>query len=236
MDREKRIKQWKSAVRIAAVVIAAAVIAAAVWLVCRPLVEFASEPELFRDWVDSHGILGRIAFVGMVMLQVVIAILPGEPFEIAAGYAFGALEGTLLFLAASAAGSIAVFLLVRRFGAKLAEVFFSGKELSSVRFLKTNPRRTMLFLIVFMLPGTPKDLLSYFAGLTDIRFGVWVVICSLGRIPSVVMSTVGGDALGTERYWFSLIVFLLSLAVSVAGLLIYNRIVTRHKSGKEEES
>ena len=236
MDREKRIKQWKSAVRIAAVVIAAAVIAAAVWLVCRPLVEFASEPELFRDWVDSHGILGRIAFVGMVMLQVVIAILPGEPFEIAAGYAFGALEGTLLFLAASAAGSIAVFLLVRRFGAKLAEVFFSGKELSSVRFLKTNPRRTMLFLIVFMLPGTPKDLLSYFAGLTDIRFGVWVVICSLGRIPSVVMSTIGGDALGTERYCFSLIVFLLSLAVSVAGLLIYNRIVTRHKSGKEEES
>lgn len=230
MDRENRIKQWKNAVRIAAFVIAAAVIAAAAWLVCRPLVEFASEPELFRKWVDSHGILGRIAFVGMVILQVVIAILPGEPFEIAAGYAFGALEGTLLFLAASAAGSIAVFLLVRRFGAKLAEVFFSGKELSSVRFLKTNPRRTMLFLVVFMLPGTPKDLLSYFAGLTDIRFGVWVVICSLGRIPSVVMSTVGGDALGTQRYWFSLVVFLLSMAVSVAGLLIYNRIVTRHKS------
>ena len=230
MDRENRIKQWKSVVRIAVVSIAAAVIAAAVCLVCRPLVEFASEPELFREWVDSHGVLGRLAFVGMVMLQVVIAILPGEPFEIAAGYAFGAWEGTILFLAAAAAGSIAVFLLVRCFGAKLAEVFFSGKELSSVRFLKTNPRRTMLFLVVFMLPGTPKDLLSYFAGLTDIRFGVWVVICSLGRMPSVVMSTVGGDALGTERYWFSLIVFLLSLAVSVAGLLIYNRIVTRHKS------
>ena len=230
MDRENRIKQWKNAVRIAAFVIAAAVIAAAAWLICRPLVEFASEPELFREWVDSHGILGRIAFVGMVILQVVIAILPGEPFEIAAGYAFGALEGTLLFLAAAAVGSIAVFLLVRRFGTKLAEVFFSGKELSSVRFLKTTPRRTMLFLIVFMLPGTPKDLLSYFAGLTDIRFGVWVVICSLGRIPSVVMSTVGGDALGTQRYWFSLVVFLLSMAVSVVGLLIYNRIVTRHKS------
>ncbi len=229
MER-KRDNKRTGALRLAAILAGVAVAAAVMWIVCRPMVAFASEPELFRAWVDSHGVLGRLAFVCMVILQVVIAFLPGEPFEIAAGYAFGALEGTALFLAASTVGSIAVFLLVRRFGARIVEVFFSGRELSSVRFLKTSPRRTLLLLVIFMIPGTPKDLLSYFAGLTDIRFGVWVLICSLGRIPSVVMSTVGGDALGTERYWFSLAVFLAAFAVSIIGLLIYRRIVTRHEN------
>ena len=80
-----------------------------------------------------------------------------------------------------------------------------------------------------MLPGTPKDLLCYFAGLTDIRFPVWLVICSLGRIPSLVTSTVGGDALGTGHYWFAGVVFAATLAVSSLGLLLYRRICRRHQ-------
>ena len=173
------------------------------WLVGVPLIRFASQPELFRLWVDSHGILGQLAYMGMVILQVILAVIPGEPFEIAGGYAFGALEGTVLCLIAATLGSLAVFGLVRQFGMRLVRVFFSQEKLQSLRFLKTTPRREFLFLLIFMLPGTPKDLLCYFAGLTDIRFPVWLVICSLGRIPSLVTSTVGGDALGTGHYWFA---------------------------------
>ena len=147
-------------VGIAAVCIAIVASALIMWLVGAPLVRFASEPEKFRAWVDGHGFGGRIAYIGMVIFQVVIALIPGEPFEIAAGYAFGAVEGTLLCILASTLGSVAVFLLVRRFGVRLVEVFFSKDKLKSVRFLKSTPKRDMLFLIIFMIPGTQKDLLS----------------------------------------------------------------------------
>ena len=90
---------------VAALVTALVVMGLLVWLVGVPLVRFASQPERFRDWVDSHGFGGRLAYMGMVILQVVVALIPGEPFEIAAGYAFGAVEGTLLCLVASALGS-----------------------------------------------------------------------------------------------------------------------------------
>ena len=60
------------------------------------MIEFVSEPEKFRLWVNSHGFFGKIAFVGMVFFQVVLALIPGEPLEIGAGYAFGAVEGTIL--------------------------------------------------------------------------------------------------------------------------------------------
>lgn len=221
-------------VGIAVVCIAVVASALIMWLVGAPLVRFASEPEKFRAWVDGHGFGGRIAYIGMVIFQVIIALIPGEPFEIAAGYAFGAVEGTLLCILASTLGSVAVFLLVRRFGVRLVEVFFSKNKLKSVRFLKSTPKRDMLFLIIFMIPGTPKDLLSYVAGLTDIRFPVWLMICSLGRIPSIITSTVGGNALGTQNYWFAIAVFAATMAVSGVGLLIYNRICKRHAAREKE--
>ena len=230
--KELTITQQKR-LGIAALIIAIAVMGLLVWLVGVPLVRFASQPEHFRTWVNSHGFGGRLAYMGMVILQVVVALIPGEPFEIAAGYAFGAVEGTLLCLAASALGSVCVFLLVRRFGHRLAEVFFSKEKLRSIRFLQTTRRRDLLFLIIFMLPGTPKDLLCYFAGLTTIRFPVWLLICSLGRLPSIVTSTIGGDALGTKNYWGAVLVFLVTLAISAAGLLFYDRLCARKQREKE---
>ena len=207
---------------IAAIVITAAVFALVFFFVGIPVIRFISEPEKFREWVVERGFGGKIAFFGVVILQVIVALIPGEPFEIAAGYAFGVVEGTLLCLGAAAVGSVIVFLLVRQFGEKLAEVFFPQKELKSLRFLKSSPRRDFLFLVIFTVPGTPKDLLCYFAGLTDIRFPVWLLICSLGRIPSIITSTIGGDALGTQNYLFAVVVFVATLAVSGLGLLVYN--------------
>ena len=66
------------------------------WFVGRPLIEYLREPEKFRAWVDGAGVMGRVYFLGIQILQVVVAIIPGEPVEIGAGYAFGAVEGTLL--------------------------------------------------------------------------------------------------------------------------------------------
>lgn len=199
------------------------------WLAGAPLIRFASQPERFRQWIDSHGIWGPLAYMGMVALQVILAVIPGEPFEIAGGYAFGAVEGTLLCLTAATAGSLLVFFLVRIFGTRLVRVFFSQEQVQSLRFLKTSPKRDFLFLLIFMIPGTPKDLLCYFAGLTDIRLPVWLLICSVGRIPSLVTSTVGGDALGTKNYWFAVILFAVTLAISALGLLLYRYICRRHQ-------
>ena len=99
------------------------------WYVGEPLVKFASEPEKFRAWVNFNGIWGRIAYIGMMMLQILAAFLPGEPFEMVAGYAFGSLEGTLLCFFASALGSALVLLLARKFGLKFVSLFFNKEKI-----------------------------------------------------------------------------------------------------------
>ena len=219
---------------IAAIVIFCLVTVALFVFAGIPMVRFASEPERFRAWVDAHGAVGRLAYMGMVILQIVVAIIPGEPLEIVGGYAFGAVEGTLLCIAAATLGSLLVFWLVRKFGTPLVEIFFPKEKLQKLRFLKTSPKRDFIFLVIFMIPGTPKDLLCYFAGLTDMKLSLWLLLCSLGRLPSIVTSTIGGSALGSQRYWFAATVFAGTLLISGIGLWIYGRIQKKYADKNEK--
>ncbi len=199
--------------------------AAVAWLIGKPLLQFVSEPEKFRQWVDSHGLLGPLAFLGMMLLQVFVAVIPGEPLEIGAGYAFGAVEGTILCILGAAIGSTLVFLFVRRFGVRAVEVFISREKIQSLRFLQ-NTRRVHFFLLVaFLLPGTPKDVLCYVAGLTTLKLGPFILISSICRLPSIVTSTIGGSALGSGQWGMAAIVFAATLVISAIGLWIYKRIL-----------
>ena len=229
--RTLKQRRWL-AVGILLVVLAAS--AMIIWKVGVPMLRLAAEPENFRLWIEQRGLAGRFLYVGMVFLQVLVAVIPGEPLEIVGGCAFGTVEGMLLCLLGGMLGSFVVIVLVRRYGMRLVSLFFSQEKLRSIRFLKSSPRRTFLFLVVFTVPGSPKDLLCYFAGLTDISLPVLLVICSLGRIPSVVTSTIVGDALGTSQYIVAAVVFAVTLAVSCAGLLLYQKICKSHNHSQEK--
>lgn len=226
---EKLTKKQQKIIAVAAIVIYIAVMAATGIFIGIPIVRFVSEPEQFRLWVESHGLLGPVLYVAFVTLQVVVALLPGEVFEIVGGYAFGTVWGTALCLFGSAVGSVIVFGLVRRYGIKLVQVFFPVEKLKALHFLKNSPKRIFLFVIIFMIPGTPKDLLCYYAGLTDMKFVTFIIIATLGRIPAMITSTLGGDALGLQNYMFAIVVFVVAIAISGIGLIIYNQICKKEK-------
>lgn len=201
----------------------------------KPLLSFFEDPEAFRLWVEEKGWGARILFVGMSVVQVVVALIPGEPLEIAAGLAFGAVEGTLLSLCAIFIGSALVFLFVRALGVKLVEVFFSMEKIRGLKLLQDSKKFHYLLFIIMLIPGTPKDLISYFVGLTDIKLSHWLILTTVARIPSVVTSTLGGNALGEKNYLFAIIVFAASAAISIAGLVIYDRILRRRREKKNEK-
>lgn len=194
----------------------------------KPLIQFVQEPEKFRSWVDEQGVMAPVAFLGMLILQIIVAIIPGEPLEIAAGYAFGAVEGTLLCLFGSFLGRMAVFLLVRKFGTKAVEVFFPLDQLNELSFLQNKRRLTLWVFFLFFLPGTPKDLLAYIVGLTNLPLKSWLIISAIAPIPSIITSTIGGDALGMEDYKFAVLMFAITIVISGAGLLAY-RLICRSR-------
>ena len=199
----------------------------------KPMIKFIDDHEKFRAWVDSNGIMAMAAFMGMMVLQVIIALIPGEPLELAAGYAFGPWIGTLLCLVGALIGSIIVFSIVRKFGMKAVTLFFDEEKINKLKFLHNSSQRNFLIFIIFFIPGTPKDLLAYFVGLTDMKISMWIAITAVARIPSIITSTVAADAIGMQNYLFAGVVFGGTLLVSLLGIFIYNRIIKKNNAKGE---
>lgn len=232
---EQKEKQKKTGLGIALIAFAVVFSLASLLLIGKPLAEFMGSPENspFRDWAADKGAWGVLAFIGLMIVQVVIALIPGEPFEIAAGMVFGIGFGTLWCMVAIVLGSAIIFGLVRLFGKKLVNIFFPDKELDDLKFLNTAEKRNILFFLLMMIPGTPKDLLSYVAGLTKIKFWHWILIVAIARIPSVITSVIGGSALSDRKYTLAVVVFAITFAISGLGLLIYKKILKKKQAEDE---
>ena len=169
----------------------------------QPILGLMSDETKIKDWVLNKGALGIIGFILLIMLQVIVAVIPGGPFELAAGYIFGPIAGVVICIFSATLASIIVFILVRKFGIKLASIFISEKNLKLIEKYEDSPdhkkRIEKVLAIIFVIPGSPKDVLNYLAGLTKIPIINWIFINLLGRIPGIVVSTLSGSAISTGK-------------------------------------
>lgn len=225
----------KKRITIILVALFVVLMGAITWLVGRPLVQHLQQPEEFRQWIDAHGWLGRLAFVGVSVLQIVVAFIPGEPVELFAGYAFGFWLGVALCEAGILIGGAIVYLFVRRFGRKAVEVFFSREKIESLRFLQNEKKLEFWVFLLFFIPGTPKDVMTYIVPLTPMKLGKFLLISGVARLPSVITSILSGNALGMGEHTLAIIVFGATALVSAAGLLVYRAICKKRDKKREKE-
>lgn len=212
-----RKRKWLTGISLAIVLVLAALLTVFIW---NWLSSFSQEG--LRDYIQSFGAWSWLVFLGLQILQVFIALIPGELLESTAGFAFGPIVGTALCYIGVALASALVFLLVKRFGIKLAEVFVSREKINSLRFLRTEKKRNFIIFLIFFIPGTPKDLLTYFVGLTDIKLGSFLAISLVARIPSVLSSTFGGHLIGEGDYISAVLLYGITGIISLIGLMSYN--------------
>ena len=198
-----------------------AVVGVISYFICKPMLEMSKDPQAFRAYIDEQGIKGILMLMAAMFLQVVAAVIPGGPFEIAAGYAFGVWKGALIADVAMTLGSLFVFLMVRRFGVKFACLFVSKKKLDSVKFFHYSSKRDLLAFIFFLIPGTPKDIFTYVMGFTDMKIPVWIFITFVGRFPAILLSAMSGDAIGEKKYTTFIVMIVLIVVVCIAGSIFY---------------
>ena len=198
--------------------------------------EFA-DPDIVRDWIDGNYFFGALVMLLICIAQVVIALIPGELVEIAAGYVFGPWWGMLICLVGAMIGSVLVILLVRRLGRKFVESIYPREKLDALPILNDPSKRNAFTALLFFIPGTPKDLLTYVIGLTEMSIPAYVLLTSVARIPSILMSTLGGDALVANRLTAAVIFFSIAAVLSLGGYLLYRHIQKRHaKQAKEDKN
>lgn len=205
-------------------VAAASITALLCWEYLPGLIAWLADARAVRAFVSDHAFVSRLAMLGINIVQVLLAFLPGEPVELASGYAFGFWEGTALCLVASGLATSMIYWATRRWGWKLVGLFFDRSLLDRFSWLKSAKRLELIMFIVFLIPGTPKDFLTYFAGLTNMRFLPVVLIATFGRIPSIVTSTITASAVGSGNWPLVACTLVASAFLLAVGGLMYRRL------------
>ena len=185
--------------------------------------------DLFKEYIDSYGFNSYLIFVGIQILQIFFALIPGEFIELVAGYVFGGILGFILCMIGIAIASTIIFFLVRIFGRKMIEAITDNKDFNKLKFLNNESKLNLTVFILFLIPGTPKDLLTYFLGITKIKYTHFIAITMFARIPSVLSSTIAGASSAQGRYVLAILLFGITAVISLAGILFYRKFIKKRE-------
>ena len=176
----------------------------------------------FKEKVDNSGMFGLLSLFGLQVAQIFLIIVPGEPIEILAGMCYGGFLGTIFIMVSAFIISTTIFFLVRKFGRKFVYYFCDEKKVAKIENSKLfqNPKKIeLIMLILFLIPGTSKDLLVYIAGLLPIKPIRFILISSLARFPSVILSTLAGENLAIGDWKMSIILY--AAVLIIVGIIIF---------------
>lgn len=181
----------------------------------------------FKQKVEDSGILGMLSLFGLQVAQIFLIIVPGEPIEILSGMCYGGLWGTVFIMVSASIISIAIYFLVRKFGRKFVYDFCDEKKVEKIENSKLfqNPKKIeFIMLILFLIPGTPKDLLVYVAGLLPIKPLKFILISTFARFPSVITSTLAGEQLAIGDWKMSIVLYGIILIFVAIFVFIINKL------------
>ncbi|MDE5768352.1 MAG: TVP38/TMEM64 family protein [Oscillospiraceae bacterium] len=193
-----------------------------------------------RAWiagfVEKAGILAPLLFVLLMALQIIIAILPGGPLEITAGMLFGGFWGTVLTVVGMFLGTLAVYGLVRKFGTKLVDIVIPEQKRKKFSVLENQEKLAFWVFVLFLIPGIPKDLLTYIVSLTNMSVKQFLTLSTLARFPAMVASVLMGSSLTEGRYWLCIVIACIAAIAAFAGFYFKNSILRHHENHKNHKN
>ncbi|MGI6140756.1 MAG: TVP38/TMEM64 family protein [Caldicoprobacterales bacterium] len=223
----KVIRRYQVQIRIAGIVLF-------IGLLIYLTIQYSSQfVDLFRNWdklkdmVESKGVLGVFIFILFQILQVVVAAIPGEVVQIAGGYLFGTFWATVYLVIGVFIGSTIVFYISRLLGYEFVKRIIPGDAIEKY-FIRDNGKKFLIFaFILFLIPGMPKDVLTYIAGLTPVKPLRFIVISVLGRLPALIASTIIGDVFENRNYTAAIAIFVSAVILFLLGTLFRDKLVNR---------
>lgn len=181
----------------------------------------------FKEEIQGMGIKGVLVIQGLMLAQIFLAILPGEPVEVLAGMCFGPIGGLFVIYLGVLVSSTVIFFLVRKFGRNFIYSFVPEDKIKKIENSKwfSDPKKLDFTLfILFFIPGTPKDLLTYLGGILPIKPGKFILISTLARFPSIISSTIAGSGLMDGNIKMMIITYLITFILTAAIMLfIYKK-------------
>ncbi len=182
-------------------------------------------PEKIKEIILSYGSYSILIFILIQILQVVFFFIPGEVIQIAGGYIFGSFLGGIISVIGIFLGSAIGYLIARYLARDMVRKIIEKKNLKFFRKILTKGSNKMIILLVYLIPGIPKDILVYLCGLSDVDFWDFILYSSIGRFPWIIISAMFGDSIGNRNYIILGSLAIISIIFFLIGVLKGNKIL-----------
>ena len=234
MDEKKK--------RVIKTVIIVVLIGVAIFLCVRYAVPFCqllgteNGMEMICQRVEGYGIFAPLVFILLMVLQIIVAFIPGGPLEIIAGMLFGGVKGLLYTMAGVLLGTLLVYTIVRKFGRPIVDFFVSEKDMKHFKFLEEEEKLEFWVFLLFLIPGIPKDLLTYVVPLTALEGKKFLLISLLARSPSLIASVLVGDSLSDGNIHICVAICAVTAVAIFIGFQVKNHITKNHMTKEQEKT
>ena len=224
----KKLNKAKMLKLIALILIIAILAIATIYMI--PIIKQINTPEgqeEFKAKITNSGITGILILFGLELAQIVLAILPGEPIEILAGICFGPIWGTIFLMISVFIVTCIIYFLVKKFGRDFIYEFFPKEKVNKLensKLFKDEKKIELVMIILFLIPGTPKDLLVYIGGLLPIKTSRFLAISTLLRFPSIISSTIAGANIIEGQWKAGILAYIITFAITFIVIFIINKL------------
>jgi uncharacterized membrane protein YdjX (TVP38/TMEM64 family) len=179
------------------------------------LAKYFTDRRLLTHFITEHRTNAVFIFIGLQILQVIAAPLPGEVTGFVGGMIFGTLGGVVYSTIGLTVGSWLAFMLARFAGRPLVEKLVKPETINRYDYVMKHKGMFLAFLM-FLIPGFPKDILCYLLGLGHMRQRDFLVVSTSGRLLGTVLLTMEGSFLRDKHY----AAFFTVLGISVIVVLL----------------
>lgn len=179
----------------------------------------------FIEYVSSLGILGYLILISFNAIQVIIAVLPGEIFEVISGLMYGPWIGFIIVEIGIMVASIIVISIMRMLKLENSKIKRKLENKRLFKLMKDNKRLEVIIFFITIIPCLPKDLLVYIVPFTSIKLRRFLIINAIARIPSIISSTFFGSSLLSGNYIIAISIFTIQALIGIVGLIFNKKII-----------
>ena len=187
-----------------------------------------------EEIMDKLGIFGPVVYVLAEIFQIILALIPGGPVEILGGVLFHPLLALLLCEIGIFTATFIVHKLVQKIGKPIVNMFVSEEKFSKFKFLRDEKKLELVAFIFLMIPGTPKDVITYIVSLTDIKGLRFYILAAVARIPALTLCIMFGNSVQEGNFMLMIIISAIVAVVGITGILLGGRITDRRRKRVEQ--
>lgn len=199
-----------------------------------PIYVYFSYPELidrFKSLEEINKLLIQyktasiFLYIGLQIFQIIVSVLPGQALQFAAGYAYHFWLGFLFSAIGIAIGTVITFYLARFLGKDALHIIFGEEKFTKFVHTLNSKRSYLVLFVIFLIPGIPKDLFTYAAGVSEIRILPFLALSLVGRTPAMIGSIMMGNMFYNGSYTGLIILCVIASVLFFAGILNRNKLV-----------